>query len=154
MSFDIRGILLLFAHNFISVMRVKSMTIVITLQSAQYLQALSRERRNRRDVAWIIHDCRSETLLLSQKLQLAAEFINQHLADVEREKVNVAGLFEASDTTENRVDGFHKYRYRVVRAPLSGAHSTFNEMRKAAGVNSAKILTKAPHAYTIGALKS
>ena len=134
--------------------QVKIMTKVITVQRAQYLQNVQRERRNRRDVAWIIHDSKTETLLLSQKLRQASEFINQHLADFERDKVSVAGLYEAADASGNRVDGFHKYRYRIVRTPLSGAHSIFNEMRKASGVNSAMILTKAPHTYMLGSGES
>ena len=125
------------------------MVNVITLQSAQHLQKLQRERRNRRGVAWIIYDSKKEALVISQKLHHAADFINQQLAEYERERVNVAGLYEAADSTENRLDGFHKFRYKIVRAPLGDAHYIFNAMRNASRVSSAIILTQAPHAYPL-----
>lgn len=128
----------------------KAMTKVISVKDSQNLQKVQRERRNRRHVVWIIHDVRSKSLLLCQKLNLAVDFINETLADFDRERVNVAGLFEAAGTSENRVDGHHKFRYRVLRTTLSEAHAKFNQMRNTVGIQSAMILTNAPHAYALG----
>ena len=125
------------------------MTEVITLTPAQYLQQVHREKRARRDVVWIVQDLKSRTLLLSQKLQQAADFINRHLATVDRERVSLAGLYEAADTAGNRVDGCHKMRYKVVSCPLRDSHSTFNQMRNQSGVATAIILTSAPQTYVL-----
>ena len=123
------------------------MATVIQMKPDQYLRKVEKEKRARNEIVWMVHDIKTNTLLLSQKLGGAVEFINRSLANVAREKVSQAGLYEAADTMGNRVDGAHKFRYRISRCKLETAHSTFNEKRNELGA-SAIILTTAPHTYT------
>lgn len=115
----------------------------------EYLEKVDREKRTRRETAWIVHDLKSNTLLLTQKLKSAADFINLSLATAQREQVSQAGLYEASDTIGNRVDGCYKMRYRVTSCRLSDSHSKFNKLRDASRVANAMILTTSPQTYTL-----
>ena len=123
-------------------------TKVIALTPTQYVHPLQREKRTRRDTAYVIHDVKSNTVLLTQKLHHAVDFINDHLATVGREKVTVSGLYEAADTFDNRVDGCHKMRYRIQSSALNKAHSVFNQARS--GIRGeAMILTASPDSYVV-----
>ena len=126
------------------------MAQAILLKESQYLQKVEREKRTRKHTAWIIHDLKSNALLLSQKLDHLVNYINHRLATVQREKTTLAGLYEAADTADNRVDGFHKMRYKVLSCPLSDCHSMFNQIRNSKGVDTAIILTSSPQAYVFG----
>ena len=107
------------------------MTAIVLPHNANLLP-LRKEKRNRRNMAYLIHDAKSATLLLTQKLPLAVEYINSRLAEAEREKVSVPSLYEAADTQNNRINGFHKMRYLIRRCDYSKAHQLFAEARDAA----------------------
>ena len=124
------------------------MATVIQMQPDQYLRKVDREKRTRGQIAWMVHDIRTNTLLLTQKLGRAVEFINQSLASVNRERVSQVGLWEAADTMGNRVDGCHKFRYRISKCKLETAHDIFNKKRNELGA-SAIILTAAPNTYKV-----
>lgn len=128
---------------------VKMSTQVISIESTQRLVALTREKRTRHDTAWIVHDLKTGTLLLTQKLQHAVDFANTHLADAKRERVSIQSLYEAADTHGSRVDGCHKMRYRITRCDLHTAHIDFHRERKQPGIQAAVITTASPSCYTI-----
>ena len=98
-------------------------------------------------MAYLIHDAKSATLMLTQKLPLAVEYINSRLAQAEREKVTVASLYEAADTQNNRINGFHKMRYLIRRCEFSKAHHLFAEAREAA--RRSILLTKEAKCYPL-----
>ena len=122
------------------------MTAIVLPQHANLLK-LRKEKRNRRSMAYLIHDAKSATLMLTQKLPLAVEYINARLAEAEREKVSVAGLYEAADTQHNRINGFHKMRYLIRRCDFSKAHQLFGEAREDA--REAILLTATPDCYPL-----
>lgn len=138
-------------HELISFNQVKdAMAQAIVMKESQHLDQVNKEKRTRKDTVWIIHDVKSSHLLLSQKLEHVTNYINLRLATLKTEKVTSAGLYEASDTAGNRVDGYHKMRYRVMSCPLKFAPSKFNQMRYHSGVGTAVILTGAPQNYVFG----
>lgn len=123
---------------------------VIQLSSDQVLSHLQCEKRTRRNTAYLIRDIGgSGTLLLTQKLRLAADFINDHLAQSQMERVTPTGLFDATDTDDNRVNGFHKLRYHIQRLDVKEAHSVFQHARALAGVRKAIILATDPLCYAV-----
>lgn len=122
---------------------------MIQLTNGKTLHGLTCEKRTRRNSAHLIRDARSGTLLLTQKLRLAVEFMNEYLAQSEMEKVSVASLFEATGTDGNRVNGFHKLRYHVSRCDLSEAHGALEAARAQPGTRLAIILTNYPECYAI-----
>ena len=127
------------------------MSNVITVPTTQYLRQVRREKRTRKDAAWLVHDLTSGTVLISQKLQNVVDYINSHLAKAQRDRVSVAGLYEASDMDSlNRVDGCHKFRYRVMGCPVSKSHERFNQVRATSHVDKAIILTDSPQTYVLG----
>lgn len=113
------------------------------------LQPLVKEKRSRQDTAWIIHDIKSGTMLITQKLQHAADFANTHLAQAKHERVSIQSLYEAADTRGNRVDGYHKMRYNITRCRLDTAHQEFDRARNQPGVREAIIVTDSPWCYTV-----
>ena len=64
---------------------------VIAVAPTQRLQQLKKERRTRHAIVWIVHDVKSGTVLMAQKLQHVAEFANNHLSEARREQVTVQG---------------------------------------------------------------
>ena len=124
-------------------------TRVIPIDNTQRMLPLTREKRTRHDTAWIVHDLKSGTLLLTQKLKHAVEFANLHLAQAGRERVSLQSLYEAADTRGNRVDGCHKMRFRITRSSLHTAHHDFDRARSQPGVNTAVIVTVTPSCYVI-----
>ena len=119
------------------------------MHSSMRLQPLAKEKRSRHGTAWIIHDIKSGTLLITQKLQHAADFANMHLAKAKHERVSVQSLYEAADTRGNRVDGCHKMRYNITRCSLDSAHEDFDRARKQPGVRKAIVVTDSPWCYTV-----
>ena len=122
---------------------------IIPLTHTQRVTALAREKRTRSDRAYIIHDVKTGTVVLTQKLQHAADFANDALAEAERERVTVQSLYEAIGTSGNRVDGCHKMRYRITRCDLHTAHRAFTHARQQPGVRLAVVVTASPSSYTI-----
>ena len=117
------------------------------MADGQELLALKREKRTRREAAYVIRDAITGTLLLTQKLKLAAYFINVHLARAPRERVTVSSLFEAADQDANRLNGYHKMRYHISRCSLGTAHHVFNAAR--VDGTSAVVLTGSPECYAV-----
>lgn len=122
---------------------------VIQVEKGHRLLPCDREKRTRRGAAYTIVDAKSGTVILSQKLQYAVMYINRFLAQARRERVTVQGLFEAADSIGNRVDGFHKMRYRIHRCEVDQAHTAFEVARQEAEAQRALILTDNPDAYPV-----
>ena len=124
-------------------------TRVISIGHTQRVLSLIREKRARKDTAWIVHDLKSGMLILTQKLKHAVDFANRHLVQAEREKVSIQSLYEAADTNGNRVDGCHKMRFKISRCSLETAQTHFESARKQPDVHTAVILTATPSCYAI-----
>ena len=125
------------------------MQTVIPLSPTQRLQSIEREKRTRNYVAYIFHDIKTGTLILTQKLQHAADFANTHLAQAQREFITLQSIYEAIDTNGNRVEGCHKMRYRITRCDLYAAHAEFELARRQPGIRTAVVLTASPSCYHI-----
>lgn len=70
---------------------------------------VAREKRRRNGIAYIIHDhVKTGTDVLTQKRQHVVDFASVNLAEAQRERVTLQSLYEAIDTTYNRVEGCHK----------------------------------------------
>ena len=94
----------------------------------------------------MIHDVEG-TLIVVQKLQYAAVYINKILARAPSERVSLASLYEATDTIGNRVDGFHKKRYRIQRCAVHHLHDTFEKLREELNIQKAVVVTNSPDSY-------
>ena len=109
----------------------------ITVPNDQQLMPLRREERTRNNTAWLVHDVKSGTIVLAQKLQHMADFVNHHLAEASREMVTLQGLYEASGSHDNKLDGCHKMRYRITRCNgcrlkhlvIEACHELFEQSR-------------------------
>ena len=119
---------------------------VVNIDTAHRLLECSPERRTRRQAAYLIHDAEG-TLIVVQKLQYAAVYINNILARAPSERVSLASLFEATDTIGNRVDGFHKKRYRIQRCAVHHLHDTFEKLREELNIQKAVVVTNSPDSY-------
>ena len=82
----------------------------IHLPQTVRVESLKREYRSRNNVAYIVYDVRTGTLLLTQKLQHAVLHINSALAQSRHERVTHQGMYEAIDTMQNTLEGWHKHR--------------------------------------------
>jgi hypothetical protein len=122
---------------------------VMPLTHTQTVIALAREKRTRNAIAYIIHDIKTGTVVLTQKLQHAVDYANDVLAEAQRERVTVQSLYEAIGTSDNRVDGCHKMRYRITRCDLHTAHLAFTRARQQPGVRLAVVVTASPGSYTV-----
>ena len=91
---------------------------------------LIKEWHVRGNQAWIIEDVLTETLLLAQKLPIAAAYLNQN-ARTEWESVSTRSLYEAATSKmEGKQVGPHKLRYLVDKCDLDRAHITFESARE------------------------
>ena len=122
-------------------------TEVVHIPHTQSLLPITKEKRTRCHTAYTVHDIKSETLLLTQKLQNAVDFIHRHLASAQREHVSVQSLYEAADTCGNRVEGCHKMRYKISKLNLHQAHAAFNQKRQTHALRAAIITTQNPQCY-------
>ena len=98
-------------------------------------------------MAYIVYDVRTGTLLLTQKLQHVVEHINSAIAESRHERVTLQGMYEAIDTMQNTLEGWHKHRYRVTRCVMQTAHLKFEDMRQLDAVKDACILSPTPDHY-------
>ena len=119
----------------------------IVLPNGAHILRLQKEKRNRRSIAYVIFDAISNTVMLTQKLRLAADYINARFARGPLEEVTVAGLYEAAGTENNRVGGFHKMRFKIQRCDIGRAHNLFAAAR-IEGTNSV-LLTSTPDCYPL-----
>jgi len=110
---------------------------------------MGREKRTRNGVAYIVHDIKTGTIVLTQKLQHAVEFANANLAEAQREYVTLQSLYEAIGTDGNRVEGWHKMRYKITRCDLHAAGTEFESARQRSGVSAAVVVTASPNCYHI-----
>ena len=97
--------------------------ITLTPQEAERV-TLRREWKSRKHldkghVAWLCEDKLRQTLVLSGKLAMCADFINSITQD-KCDKVSVAGLYEAAcyHNESARTAGWHKMRWKIHPVPL------------------------------------
>ena len=91
--------------------------------------------------AYIVHDILTKELLLSTKLSVIANYLNQQ-ARHPQEYVSVRGLYEAADKRCGYTKGLHKMRYRISTCDLAKSHLVFQQHAYKAGVERAAIITE------------
>ena len=98
------------------------------------LVGIRKERHSRhhngRAVCYLILDKHLQYMLVTQKLHSAKNFIDQNLASTPSDRVSVTGLYNCVNSSTGRHSGFHKYRWRVLCAPLEDAPEKFERLRE------------------------
>lgn len=98
----------------------------IEVDETQRLLRVQRERRNRRDVCYLITDRLGDRVLLTQKLYHAIDHLNK-VATHPIERVSFTQLYLiAQDETK----GFHKLRWKVEKLSFSDVIARFESVRK------------------------
>jgi len=118
----------------------------IPVSPSATLQKVVRERRARRTGCYITVD-RHGPILISQKLSHLVDFINRTAPDPSS-KISLPALHQICDTSNNRVGGWAKHRYRVRFVPLEGVREAF-EAERAQGPPVSFILGDT-ECYTLG----
>ena len=104
------------------------MTECLTVAPTVRLHAIQRERRTRREGAYLAEDKHRRLLILTQKLPVLAAHLNS-LAKDRADCVSVPALYANLGATDNRVGGFTKHRWKVTRASFEEACARFEEAR-------------------------
>ena len=90
--------------------------------------------------AYIIHDTRLNSVLLSTKLSILAQYLNQQCARFPQEHVSVRGLYEAADKRSGYTRGLHKMRYFISKCDLADSHIAFQRKSGQPGIDRAAII--------------
>ena len=98
----------------------------ITVRPTDALRGVRRERRARRRGCYLLEDRYGTYLVAAQKLQPIAHFI-QTVDPTSR--VSLTALYEILDTSDNRVGGYAKHRWRLRFVPLDEAVARFEAER-------------------------
>ena len=105
-------------------------------------------RRNGRDVAYVAVSRDKSWALLTQKLPLLTQFINENLTNGEPwSRVTTNGLWENIDRTDGRNGGHHKGLWRVTSVELDAACDAFEDMRGAFA--NAAVVASQPECYSV-----
>ena len=81
----------------------------ITMRPSDALKSVSREYRARKKGCYLLQDKYEQYLIVAQKLQAIASFLNSDVAVDEASRVSVTALYEILDSpTDNRVGGVCK----------------------------------------------
>ena len=94
----------------------------------------------RGNVAYIVHDTKSNLILLSTKLSNLAQYLNKECAHVPQEHVSVRGLYEAADKRSGYTRGLHKMRYFISKCDLADSHIAFQLKSGQPGIDRAIIV--------------
>ena len=79
---------------------------------------------------YLLQDKYEQYLIVAQKLQAIASFLNSDVAVDEASRVSVTALYEILDSpTDNRVGGYSKHRWKLSFAPLEHAADLFESER-------------------------
>ena len=120
------------------------------LDGTQELTGIRKERRVRavrgKNLLYICHDRAGEVALVSQKLPLLRNYINDNLCVDEWQTVTVTGLYMNCDFTSNKVGGYHKNRWRVRSIGLEQATDEINGLRAQFG--KVIVVTEDPKCYS------
>ena len=114
---------------------------VIDISEGTVTKPLAQEWHARGKRAFVIHDCVTNSLVLTQKLTAAADYLNDNCARNHRERVSARGLYEAAGKVGGYNGGYHKLRYLVTPCSLETAHLDLLQKTRDLGVCKARILT-------------
>ena len=121
----------------------------IAMRPSDALKGVRREHRARKNGCYVMLDKHGKYLLLAQKLQVIASFLNSVASD-DASRVSVTALYEICDTSASgRVGGFCKYRWKLRFASLDDAARLLE--RERARFEHAFILGQ-PECYQIAAV--
>ena len=113
----------------------------VELEQGQTLLALTREK-DARSYGYVIRDRFGTVVVCTQKLPLAAAYINSMKGGALYDKIAVASLYEAA-----ALGRLVHRRWTVTRVPLEGAVKAFEAERGAAAKS---VVLGAPHRIRIG----
>ena len=117
----------------------------VLLTPSQSLVGVQREWHTRTKGVYIVVDRHGKFILCSQRLPLIAGFVNGMANDCS-DKVSVSGLHQIVGTTQNRVCGWTKNRWKLQFCKLEDCAEYFE--RERVGFEQALILGT-PSAYQI-----
>ena len=101
----------------------------IMVHASGALRSVRREYRARKKGCYLLFDKHGVFLIVAQKLQVLAAFLNSMATD-SASRVSVTALYEIMDSpTNNRVGGYLKHRWRLRFAPLETVASLFESER-------------------------
>lgn len=87
--------------------------------------------RSREGKHWV-YMCEDKTrnhLVVSQKIQLISDYINDSIIIDPHERVSMAGLYQIIGSAGNKVNGYSKFRWKVQPYVLENAAEAFNSLR-------------------------
>ena len=100
----------------------------ITVRPNDCLKGVRREWHTRKKGCYLLEDKHGTYLVVAQKLHLLASFLNTIAQDASS-RVSLTALHEIVNTSDNRVGGWLKYRWRVRFAPLEEVGGLFERRR-------------------------
>lgn len=103
-------------------------SVCITVQPTDALRSVCREWHTRKPLCYILEDRYEKYLFLAQRLHVLSSYINT-LAPDRASRVSITALHEIAGTSENRVCGWSKHRWRVRTVPLEEAGELFEKER-------------------------
>jgi hypothetical protein len=104
----------------------------VQLKPNERLSSISKDHhtrpRNGRTVAYIVEDKHHTHLIISQKLSLLVQAINE-MVDEKPEQVSLTGLYQIIGKHSDRVGSFTKHRWKVTPYELDKAVAAFEDIR-------------------------
>lgn len=102
----------------------------ITVRPTHALKSVTREYRSRKKGCYVLQDKYHEYLIVAQKLNVIASFLNSIAVD-QASRVSVTTLYENLDSpTSNRVGGYSKHRWRLSFESLDHVATLFESERE------------------------
>ena len=121
----------------------------IAVRPTDALKSVRREWYSRKKGShygcYLLEDKYGRYLIVAQKLHAIACYLNSIAPDA-ASKVSVTALYEILDTSDNRVGGWSKHRWRLRFAPLEEAGTLFEKER---GRFELPLILGQPDCYTI-----
>ena len=97
-------------------------------------------RQNGKQLAYVVEDKWRQVVILSQKLSLICEHINQLVED-KPDQVSTTGLYQICAVTDgSRTGSFSKHRWKVHRFTLDDVIEAFETLRQERGFQNAVVL--------------
>jgi hypothetical protein len=123
----------------------------VVLQPSQRLAGVRKEWHTRKqggkDVAYVVSDRLGEYALISQKLALLTQWINEQ-ADCKGSRISTTALYEGADRGSETRDGeYVKGRWKVRTVDLDKASEEFERARQASSRGT--IVAAEPSCYVV-----
>ena len=117
----------------------------MTIRPDDALRGVVRERHTRRAGMYMVRDKYGKVIIAAQKLSPIVAHINS-MAQDEGSRVSVTALYEIVGSSQNRVSGYSKNRWKLDLLSLEEAGEVFERERK--GYESALVLG-CPRCYQV-----